>query len=219
MNVTPVSANSSTAASTATLTADFNSFLRLLTAQLQNQDPLDPMDSTQFTQQLVSFSQVEQAIQQTSRLDAILGRLSAQDLAAASSYIGREVSAFQPTAALDAGGARWFYDLAANAETTQLTILDHNGFAVRQIEGPSTAGRHEIAWDGTDGNGRALPAGNYTLRVEAVTAAGQSVQANVGTRGIVTGVEALAGDIILNLGATAIRADQIAAIAASPIAQ
>jgi flagellar basal-body rod modification protein FlgD len=218
MDINPVAANA-TRASTATLTADFNMFLRLLTTQLQYQDPLDPMDTSEYTQQLVSYSQVEQAIQQTSRLDQILARMSGQDLAAASSYIGREVTAYQPTTTLGATGATWFYDLQSTAAAARLTILDRNGLPVRQIAGPTTAGRHEIAWDGTDANGRRMPAGDYTLVVEAVTASGQQVASRVGTRGTVTGVEQLAGDILLNLGSGRIRAADIAAIAASQPAQ
>lgn len=218
MDISPIGTSAQTAPS-ATLTADFNSFLRLLTAQLQNQNPLDPLDANQFTEQLVSFSQVEQAIQQTSRLDQILARLSSQDLTAAASYIGREVTAFQADAALDASGAAWFYDLQANAAGARVTILDRNGLPVRQIDGPVTAGRHEIVWDGTDTSGRAMPPGIYTMRVEALTSTGQGVAANVGTRGLVTGVEQRAGEIILNLGATTVRAANIAAIAASPFAQ
>jgi flagellar basal-body rod modification protein FlgD len=218
MDISPISTGTQ-AASTATLTADFNMFLRLLTTQLQYQDPLDPMDTSEYTQQLVSYSQVEQAIQQTSRLDAILARLSVQDLAAASSYIGREVTAYQPTATLGTGGAEWFYDLQSTAATARVAIVDRNGQVVRTLDGATTAGRHHIAWDGTDATGRALPPGDYTLRVEALTASGQAVQARVGTTGIVSGVEQLAGAIILNLGATRVRAVDIAAIAASPLAQ
>lgn len=214
MNVNPVTADAQQASSGAKLTADFNSFLKLLTAQLQNQDPLDPLDTNQFTQQLVSFSQVEQAIQQTGRLDAILARMSGQDLAAASGYIGREVSAYQPTSALDENGAKWFYDLGANAETTRLTIVDQYGHTVREVAGETGAGRHEITWDGTDGSGRQLPPGVYALKIDAKTAAGQAVASDVGTRGVVTSVETVGGEIILNLGATLVRASDIAAIAA-----
>ena len=212
MDISPVSSPTQTA-STATLTADFNTFLQLLTTQLQNQDPLDPMDTGEFTQQLVSFSQVEQAIQQTSRLDAILARMSSQDLSAAANYIGREVSAFQPTATLGPDGAQWFYDLGANAEVAKVSVLNRNGVVVRQIDGPTTAGRHEIGWDGTDAAGNRLPDGLYSLKVQAFTASGQAVAADVGTFGTVTGVEQLAGDIILNLGATNIRAVDVASIA------
>ena len=76
MDVSPISANGPQAASTATLTADFNMFLQLLTTQLQYQDPLDPMDTSEYTQQLVSYSQVEQAIQQTGRLDQMFARMA-----------------------------------------------------------------------------------------------------------------------------------------------
>lgn len=214
MAIDPVGTSTQQVAQTATLTADFNMFLRLLTTQLQYQDPLDPMDTSEYTQQLVSYSQVEQAIQQTQRLDAILARLSAQDLASAGSYIGREVSVYQPVAALDADGADWFYELDTNAAATRLTILDKYGRAVRSFDGETTAGSHGLAWDGTDAAGRALPEGEYALVVESLTAAGQTVASRVGTRGVVTGVEALAGEIILNLGATNVRAADIAKISA-----
>lgn len=215
MDVNAVTGTAATAASTGTLTADFNTFLKLLTTQLQYQDPLDPMDTSEYTQQLVSYSQVEQAIQQTSRLDAILARLSSQDLASASNYIGRDVSAPQPVITLGADGdAQWYYNLGANAAETKISILNKNGIAVRTFDGETAAGRHEFVWDGTDGNGNRLPEGIYGLKVEAKTASGQSIDGEVGTFGTVTGVEQLAGDIILNLGATKIRALDVAAIAA-----
>jgi flagellar basal-body rod modification protein FlgD len=214
MAIDPVGTSTQQVAQTATLTADFNMFLRLLTTQLQYQDPLDPMDTSEYTQQLVSYSQVEQAIQQTQRLDAILARLSAQDLASAGGYIGREVSVYQPVAALDADGADWFYELDTNAAATRLTILDKYGSIVRTFDGETTAGSHALAWDGTNAAGGAMPEGEYALVVESLTAAGQTVSSRVGTRGIVTGVEALAGEIILNLGATNVRAADIAKISA-----
>src|SRR4051812_13135181 len=80
------------AAATKGIGADFNMFLKLLTTQMQNQDPLNPMDTSQYTQQLVQYSQVEQTVQQTGTLKDILTRLTSQDMAQASSYIGKEAS-------------------------------------------------------------------------------------------------------------------------------
>ncbi len=193
----------------AKLTADFNMFLKMLTTQLQYQDPLDPMDTSEYTQQLVSYSQVEQAIQQTSKLDSILGRLGAQDLASATGYIGKSVDVYQPTASLGADGAHWFYELDANAAATGLGVYDSRGIRVAQLEGATTKGRHDIAWSG---DGRT--SGNYELRVEALTAGGESISSRVGTHGRVDSVEATGTDIVLNLGGTRVRATDIASISA-----
>jgi flagellar basal-body rod modification protein FlgD len=78
------------AQSTSGVGADFNMFLKMLTVQMQNQDPLDPMDTSEYTKQLVQFSQVEQSMQQTGVLKDILTRVSGQDMAQASAFIGRE---------------------------------------------------------------------------------------------------------------------------------
>ncbi len=213
--MTSITSTTSAAAQTggtiagAKLTADFNMFLKMLTTQLQYQDPLDPMDTSEYTQQLVSYSQVEQAIQQTSKLDAILGRLSAQDLASATGYIGKAVDVYQPTASLGADGARWFYELDANASATGLGIYDSRGVRVALLDGETTKGRHAITWQG---DGRTL--GNYELRVEAMTAGGEKVSTRVGTHGRVDSVEATGTDIVLNLGGTRVRTADIAAISA-----
>ncbi|MFC3215244.1 flagellar hook assembly protein FlgD [Novosphingobium panipatense] len=85
---------SATAGATSGLLADYNLFLKLLTTQMTNQDPLDPMDTSEYTAQLVQYSQVEQSIQQTGKLDDIMSQLLSQQMAQASSYIGREARRF-----------------------------------------------------------------------------------------------------------------------------
>ncbi|MFD2134705.1 flagellar hook assembly protein FlgD [Novosphingobium resinovorum] len=103
------STSSTTAASTTSLLADYNLFLKLLTTQMTNQDPLDPMDTSEYTQQLVQYSQVEQSIQQTGKLDDILGQLLSQQMAQASSYIGREARFDSAVAGLSDNPAKWTY--------------------------------------------------------------------------------------------------------------
>lgn len=209
VSATTSGTTTATGSSGAKLTADFNMFLRLLTTQLQYQDPLDPMDTSEYTQQLVSYSQVEQAIQQTQTLESILGRLGAQDLSAATGYIGRSVDALQPVATLDGDGASWFYELDANAAETRLGIYNSRGTRVAELAGETGRGRHLLAWDGGG-----LPPGNYELRVEAATATGTRIGSRVGVTGIVDSVEASGGDVLLNLGGTRIRSTDIASVAA-----
>ncbi|MGB3723058.1 MAG: flagellar hook capping FlgD N-terminal domain-containing protein [Pacificimonas sp.] len=200
--ITPAAEQSATAK----LTADFDMFLRLLTTQLQNQDPLDPMDSSEYTQQLVSYSQVEQAIQQTGKLDAILGALAASDLTGASNLIGREVGNYTSEQIATADGADWAYDLSALAALTQLTVTDSLGRIVHSETGQTSAGRHAFRWTGgTEGE-------TYSLSVQALSAAGNAVDSRTLATGRVTGVEALAGDIMLDVGGRFIRAADVATI-------
>ncbi|MFD1961413.1 flagellar hook assembly protein FlgD [Novosphingobium panipatense] len=100
---------SATAGATSGLLADYNLFLKLLTTQMTNQDPLDPMDTSEYTAQLVQYSQVEQSIQQTGKLDDIMSQLLSQQMAQASSYIGREARFDPPVSGLGDAPARWTY--------------------------------------------------------------------------------------------------------------
>src|SRR3546814_9115700 len=107
----------------------------------------DVCSSDLFTQQLVSYSQVEQAIQQTSKLDALLQLTAAQDLNAATGLIGRELTISQPVAPLGVDGAHWSYGLAASADTVKLKVIDASGKVVRTLDGAKTAGVHDLAWE------------------------------------------------------------------------
>lgn len=200
--------------SSAKLAADFDMFLKLLTTQLQYQDPLDPMDSSEYTQQLVSYSQVEQAIKQTEKLDSVLDRLDLQGLTAATGYIGREVTVYQPTVALTEDGANWFYELGDEAAETTIKIYNSRGVLVHELDGTKTEGSHDFSWDGKDASGDKLPEGFYTMKVEAKTHDGEDVPTAVGTKGIVETVEAQDGEIILTFNGTPVRAANIAAVRA-----
>src|SRR5579872_4398386 len=93
------------------LSSNFSTFLTLLTTQLKNQDPTSPMDSNQFTQQLVEFSQVEQQINTNSNLNTLITQGQTQIGAYATSYLGKTVSVTNGNAALSNGSATWTYNL------------------------------------------------------------------------------------------------------------
>lgn len=183
------------------LTSDFNSFLKMLTTQLQNQDPLKPMDATQFTQQLVSFSQVEQQIQQTSKLQAMLDRMAANDLATATSFIGHGVELNRPDAPLTEHGAQWSYMLAASADTVELQVQDAKGKTVQTLAGETSPGEHALTWDGTLADGTDAAPGAYKLVVVAKNAAGNEVKADVYGQALVDSVGLVAGVPTVNMGA------------------
>ncbi|MGW8280018.1 flagellar hook assembly protein FlgD [Sphingomonas aurantiaca] len=111
-------------------TTDFNMFLKLLTTQMQNQDPLSPMDSTQYTQQLVQYSQVEQSVQQNSTLKDILASLSNQTIGQAAQFIGRDAVFESAVSGLGAKPASWQYAADRTMASGTVTIRDAGGKTV-----------------------------------------------------------------------------------------
>lgn len=171
------------------LANDFDSFLTLLTTQLQNQDPLEPMDSKEFTSQLVQFTSVEQSIQSNKNLEKLIALTSGNTSSAAFNYIGREVRMANSSTNLSNGMANWSYEVDPKAASSAITVLDAKGNAVFTVEGVTGAGTHNFAWDGKDKNGKAFPDGVYSLSVSALDLSKKPVTAKVFTTGTVTNVE------------------------------
>ncbi|RME64560.1 MAG: hypothetical protein D6782_08055 [Alphaproteobacteria bacterium] len=187
-------------ASSTRLAEDFNTFLKLLTTQLQQQDPLDPLDSNQFTEQLVQFTSVEQQIQQNKNLENLVSLLTAQRDSNAVAFLGKEVMVESGTALHDGTGARWLYELKANAASTKLTITTESGTKVLETDGQTGIGLHPFAWDGKDQFGNPLPAGTYVLKVEAASANGSAVASTVFQREVVREIERSGGEQNLVIG-------------------
>lgn len=145
-------------------TADFDSFLNLLTAQLRFQDPLQPLDSTQFVAQLASFSTVEQLIGSNDRLDALLDRSEAGSVEAYAAWIGREAS--RPDGRAMADGGPIAFDLQARPEALASTaqVIAADGTVLREI--PVPAGITSLAWDGMGADGSPVPDQPVTVIVE-----------------------------------------------------
>jgi len=182
----------------AELSKNSETFLQLLTAQLQNQDPMQPQDPTEFTNQLVQFTQVEQQIQSNAKLDTLVERLEAFEMSAALSYVGRVVEADGDRTELTADGATIVYGLETSAAQASIIVSDATGEAVRVLDGPVAAGRNEVAWDGRDQNGDALPPGVYAFQVVATDQRGRAMEVETRTVGRVQSVEN-AGDLGLAL--------------------
>lgn len=182
-----------------TIGADFNMFLKLLTTQMQNQDPLSPMDSTQYTQQLAQYSQVEQTVQQTSTLKEILARLSTQDMSQASGFIGKDAVFSSAVAGLGDRPASWNYATSQPIVSGTATITNASGAAVftRALSDVDASGT--ISWDGTLADGTRAPKGAYTLAIKGVDAAGTPMTATVNSRGIVSQVSAANGALSLGV--------------------
>ncbi len=207
-------ASATTANSAKQLSADMNTFLTLMTTQMKNQDPLDPMKSSEYTQQLATYSQVEQAIQQTSKLDQILNQMSSQSLTSAASYVGMSVTTQQSTATLGPGGARWSYDVPASATATKLSVVDSSGRVILETSGPTSQGTHDFAWSGNTSAGAQAPAGPYTLKVVAVSSTGETPVA-AGVSGKVDSAVMANGALALNIGGTQVALSDLRSVRAS----
>jgi flagellar basal-body rod modification protein FlgD len=195
------------------LAGNFDTFLTLLTTQLQNQDPLNPMDSNQFTQQLVEFSQVEQQINTNDNLKTLIGQGANQTGAYAVSYLGKAVTVTNGNAPLANGQAAWNYNLDATAAQTILTVRDSNGQTVYTGPGETAAGHHTFTWDGTSNSGATLPDGTYKLTVSPAAADGTAIQNEVSTAGVVSQVDMTGPTPQLMIGPMEIPLSDVAGVA------
>jgi flagellar basal-body rod modification protein FlgD len=198
---------------------DFTMFLKLLTTQMQNHDPLDPMDTSQYTQQLVQYSQVEQSIQQTGLLRDMLGRLSANDMTQAAALIGREVEFDSVIAGHgDGAAASWSWSLPRSAAALTGEVVDSSGRTVATVtlDPAATSGRY--SWDGQLAGGGRAPDGAYQLRLSAEDPAGDGVPVTVRSVGTVTEVVQSGGELWLKLGGASLPISDLVRVAAAPAA-
>lgn len=200
----------------ASLNETFDSFLTLLTTQLENQDPLSPMDTTQFTEQLVQFSNVEQALLTNKKLDDLISLQGGNRLTEAVGFIGQEVATDSASLVLQGGRATVDYDLEGSAAVVQVDIMDNAGELIRRLSGPTDSGQNRLIWDGLDANGAQLPDGEYALQVTAADSDGNPVALKQGTSGIVTGVRLEDDQVILSLGPIDIGLDEVLSVRTPP---
>ncbi|MFT3728225.1 MAG: flagellar hook capping FlgD N-terminal domain-containing protein [Terricaulis sp.] len=177
------------ASAQATLSDNFSTFLTLLTSQLQNQDPLSPMDSTQFTQQLVQFSQVEQQIKTNSNLESLASQFQAASSSAALSYLGKDAVIQSDTAYQSGTGASWGYNLPNTANTIKIEVRDASNRTVATLDGETGSGDHVVTWDGKDSSGNAMPAGNYHIAITAKDTGGTAITPTVTVSAVIRGVD------------------------------
>ena len=199
----------------AKVSEDYTMFLKLLTTQMQNQDPLSPMDTAQYTQQLVQYSQVEQSVQQSQTLKEILSSLTAQDMAQTASFIGREVQFDSSVSGLSgAAPAQWAFTADRPVGSLLATVTDSSGTVVdvRTID-PATSGR--FSWDGKLASGGQAPAGSYTLSIAAQDLSGASVPVTVNSVGVVKQVTTVGGSVQLGVNGADMPASKLVRVSAA----
>jgi len=191
---------------------NFDDFLKLLTTQMENQNPLEPLDGTEFTTQLVQFSSVEQQIAQNQRLDQLLALQQSNVVTGAVGFIGKTVEAAGNKAELINGQATIGYGLANEAESVTITIKDAAGTIVRTIQGEVKAGNHSFTWDGKNTQGVDQPNGSYTFAVNATDKEGVDHTIDTTIRGIVDGVAAENGLMVLKVGEASVQLKDVLSV-------
>lgn len=203
MAVSSVSGTSTSqmSSSRATIADNFDTFLNILTTQLKNQNPLEPLDTNQFTAQLVQFTGVEQQLKTNEFLETLM--LAGQNTAKsdAVSYIGKQVTASGKTGELtDEKAVFWDYNAEANVANATVTIKNANGQVIYTETGSLNSGPGTFRWDGATSDGNVAPNGLYTVDIKGTNLKGTTVAVSTSSVGIVSGVD-FTGDVpILTVG-------------------
>jgi flagellar basal-body rod modification protein FlgD len=172
------------------LASNFNSFLTLLTTQLQNQDPLDPLDTNQFTEQLVEFTGVQQQVDMNSNLQTLISLQQTTEATQAMQFLGSNVTIAGSTGTLSNATnspATWSLNSPSPATGT-ITIANSSGQSVYSGTVALNTGTQSYTWNGQGSNGVTQPDGQYTLAITATNASGQPVTVSTLVQGTVTGV-------------------------------
>ena len=191
--ITPVSTTSgassvSNAIDNTEIASNFTTFLTLLTTQLKNQNPLDPLDTNQFTQQLVEFAQVEQQMKSNDQLTSLVSLEKSAQASTALAYVGATVVVDGSTAALSNGQANWSLNVS-KPSTATITIKDSTGQNVYTGTVGVNPGTQTFTWNGRGNDGQIWPDGNYTLTATAVDANNQTAAISTEVQAVVDSVD------------------------------
>lgn len=196
-------------------TALFNStqdFIKLLTVQLQNQDPTKPMETNELTQQVASLSQVEQQINTNKNLEKLMTYFTQSQVSNSVSYIGKYIEAPGNLSTLSAGQATFLYNLADSAHDVKVTITDPDDNIMFTGDGTKLAGRNTFNWDGKKSDGTTAPDGTYKISVVAKDPSGAQIQSGTSSYGKVTAIETVEGVSYLGLGDILVPMDKVLSV-------
>ena len=206
------SSTDTSGAALSSLSSNYSDFLTLLTAQLQNQDPSSPMDSSQFTTELVQFTGVEQQVQTNTNLTQLLQLSQDQQLTQSSAMVGKSVVLTGSTVPLQSGGSTISFNTPL-AEPVAISITDSAGRDVRDVQLTSTAGQNSWTWDGNDNNGNALPSGPYNVAVESADPTGNASPVSFTSTGTPTSVQRTSTGLSVSFGPSTLDYSAIQSVA------
>lgn len=192
-------------------------FLNLMVTQLKNQDPLNPLNNSEFISQTTQFSSLEQLINIGESIKGLAESMKSNEinnnLYSASNFIGREVKYFSSNINLDENGSLIGYELDDIPSSVTIKIIDGNGNQVANIVPSKVSyGMNEINWDGLDANGNKLPNGRYKVVLEAIDTSGSQLPYRTYTSGVANGVSIVNGNLSFNVDGDEIASDSIFAV-------
>jgi flagellar basal-body rod modification protein FlgD len=195
-----------------TLAGNFQTFLTLLTTQLQNQNPLDPLDTNQFTQQLVQFASVEQELKTNDQLTTLVSLQQTAQSTQALTFVGKTAVVDGSTATMTSSSATW--DLSVpKASTVNISITNSTGQTVFSGNYTVTAGNNQpFVWDGKGTDGTQWPDGQYKMTATGTDTSGNSVAISTQIQGVVSSVDLTQSPPLLSIGGQTYTVNQIKAI-------
>ena len=202
----PTTANSTSTSDYSALSGNYQMFLQLLVTQLQNQSPLDPMDSSKFTEQLVQYSSVEQQIKANQTLADLKTMYAVQSAMSFVSYVGKTVTVDSSSTDLKDGSATWNFTGSADCDKATIEIRDADGNIVYTTTEKLASGEGKFEWSGETDTGGTAPAGTYTISISGQDASGKSITYKSETTGVVDGVDFSGSVPMLSIGGQLISA-------------
>jgi len=208
--------SSKNAAATNALFSNYEQFVKLLTVQLENQDPTKPLETNEMTNQIAQLSQVEQSLNTNKYLETLISLFSTNQFAGTVGYIGKFVEAPGNYISLQSGRAIGVYSLEAEADSVKISVSDRDGNIVYQGDGTKLAGRNEWVWDGKRNNGLQAEDGTYAISVTAKDIAGKEVGSSTSSSGRVTSLETIEGINYLAMGDILVTMDKVLSVKEMP---
>ncbi len=180
---------SSTTSTTQTSAEEsYQMWISILATQLENQDPTDPVDTTEYTNQLIGISQLEQQTLSNETMSSLLVSLQSVENDTSYGYLGEEITALGDTAPLSDGTAKWIYDLPSDASSVVLEVQDTDGNVVYTVDGETSSGVHTFTWDGTSDDGSIAEDAPYVLSISAYNDDGELLDVTQYVQGTVTNI-------------------------------
>ena len=213
-----VAEGSQSSSSAAKLEDDLNRFLNLLVTQLKNQDPLDPMDSNEFTSQLVQFASVEQQIFQNSNLETLVSLQQTNQISSMVDFIDKTVEVEGTKFPLENSQATFTYTMPAGAKSASIIIRDTSGLTIYEQDADLEQGQHTFEWDGRDRNGGTATDGAYSAFISGLDQQGNLLKIEQTVTGRITGIGLENGETTLFMGDIEVPQTQVLSVKQTPAA-
>ena len=209
------SASSANALASQQIAGNFQSFLQLLTTQLQNQNPLDPLDTNQFTQQLVEFAGVQEQLNTNDSLSTLVSLQQTTAATQALDFVGKTAIVSGSTATMTNSQAVWELNVPVNANVN-ITITNSSGQTVYSTVAPANAGQQAFGWNGQGNDGTQWPDGQYTLTASYADGSGNTVGIPTQVAGVISGVNLSQSPPLLIINGQSYTVSQVQTISNTP---